>query len=79
MLSALLSGLWSRFSGYAVAIAAALAILFGVYRKGGADAAARQTQTRLNEIKKARKVEHEVDRRSGDDVHRDLRKWMRDQ
>jgi len=79
MLSAIVSGLWSRFSGYAVAIAAALAILFGVYRKGGADAAARQAQTRLNEINKARKVEHEIDRLGGDDIDRRLSKWVRDQ
>lgn len=78
MLSAMLAGLWSRFSGYAVAIAAALAILFGAYRRGSQDAAAKQTAARLNELNKARKVEHEVDRRSGDDARRDLERWMRD-
>jgi hypothetical protein len=74
----MLTWLASKLTGYAVAIAAVLAILAGVYRKGGTDASARQTSDRLNELNKARKVEHEVDRRSGDDARRDLERWMRD-
>lgn len=78
MISAFLASIWSRVTGYAVAIGAALAILFAAYSKGKSDAAAKTTERRLKEINKAREVEHEVDRRSDDDVHRDLGRWMRD-
>ena len=74
----LLSGLWSRVTGYAVAIGAALAILLAAYSKGRKDNAARATQTRLNEINKARKVEHEVDGLDSGAVHDRLGRWMRD-
>lgn len=78
MIAAFLSSIWSRITGYAVAVAAVLAVLFAAYRKGGQDAAARTTERRLKELNKAREVEHEVDRRSDDDVHRDLGRWLRD-
>ncbi|MEO4000300.1 hypothetical protein [Mesorhizobium sp. CAU 1732] len=78
MVAALFASLWSRVTGYAVAVATVAAILFAAYRKGGKDAAARTAEQRLNQLNKARKVEHEVDRRSDDDVHRDLSKWLRD-
>lgn len=77
MLSAFLSGIWSRVTGYAVAIGATLAILFAVYRKGGQDAAAKRAEERLKSISKAREVEHEVDRLGGDAVDRELDRWMR--
>ncbi len=77
-LGSMATSLWSRMTGYTVAIGAALAILFAAYRKGGKDASARATETRLKELNKAREVEHEVDRLGDDAVHRDLRRWLRD-
>lgn len=78
MFTAMLAGLWSRFTGYAVAIAAALAILFGIYRKGGNDAAHKQTEDRLETLKQAREVEDEVDRLGPADVDDRYRQWLRD-
>lgn len=78
MISAFFASIWSRVTGYAVAIGAALAILFVAYSKGKSDAAAKTTERRLKELNKARKVEHEVDRLGDDDVHRDLGRWLRD-
>lgn len=78
MIATFLASIWSRVTGYAVAIGAALAILFAAYSKGKSDAAAKTTERRLKELNKARKVEHEVDRLGDDDVHRDLGRWLRD-
>lgn len=78
MIAAFLASIWSRITGYAIAIGAALAILFAAYSKGKSDAAAKTTERRIKEINKARKVEHEVDRLGDDDVHRDLVRWLRD-
>lgn len=77
MLSAFLASIWSRVTGYAIAIGAALAILFAAYRKGAADNQAKRAEQRLNEIKKAREIENEVDRLGGDAVDRELDRWMR--
>lgn len=77
MLSTFLASIWSRVTGYAIAIGAALAILFAAYRKGGSDAAAKRAEQRLKSIKKAREVENEVDRLGGDAVDRELDRWMR--
>lgn len=73
----LLSSLWSRVTGYAIAIGAVLAILFAAYRKGGKDAASKRAEQRLKSISKAREVENEVDRLGGDAVDRELDRWMR--
>lgn len=78
MIAAFFASIWSRVTGYAVSIGAALAILFAAYTKGKSDAAAKTTERRLKEINKAREVEHEVDRLGDDDVHRDLGRWLRD-
>lgn len=78
MIAAFFASIWSRVTGYAVAIGAALAILFAAYSKGKSDAAAKTTERRLKELNKAREVEHEVDRLGDDDVHRDLGRWLRD-
>lgn len=78
----MLAGLWtaltSRIGRYLAAIGAALAILFAAYSKGRKDNAVRQDAARLNEINKARKVEHEVDGLDSDSVRRGLSRWMRD-
>ncbi|MBB6013472.1 hypothetical protein HNR59_002861 [Aquamicrobium lusatiense] len=78
----MLAGLWtaltSRIGRYLAAIGAALAILFAAYAKGRKDNAARATETRLNEINKARKVEHEVDGLDSGAVSERLGRWMRD-
>lgn len=78
MLSAAWIALTSRIGRYLAAIGAALAILFAAYTKGRKDNAARATETRLNEINKARKVEHEVDGLDSGSVHDRLGRWMRD-
>lgn len=78
MIVTLWTALTSRIGRYLAAIAAALAILLAVYRKGGKDAAARTTEQRLKSISKAREVEDEVDRLGSDDLDRRLSKWMRD-
>lgn len=77
MLSAFLSGIWSRVTGYAVAIGAALAILFAAYSKGASDNKAKRAEQRLKSIKKAREVENEVDRLGDDALDRELDRWMR--
>lgn len=74
----MLSWVWSRVTGYAIAIGATLAILFAAYSKGRQDAASKQTAARLNEISKARKVEHEIDGLGSGAVRDRLGRWMRD-
>lgn len=78
LLSTAWTALTSRVGRYLAAIGAALAILFAAYTKGRKDNAARQDAARLNEINKARKVEHEVDGLDSDSVRRDIGRWMRD-
>lgn len=77
MIATFLASIWSRVTGYAVAIGAALAILFAAYRKGAADNQAKRADQRLNEIKKAREIENEVDRLGDDALDRELDRWMR--
>ncbi|MBL0934857.1 MAG: hypothetical protein IBJ07_08910 [Rhizobiaceae bacterium] len=74
----MLTWITSKLTGYAVAIAAALALLFGIYRKGGTDAAHKQTETRLESLKQAREVEDEVDRLGPADLDGRYRQWLRD-
>lgn len=78
MLSAFWTALTSRIGRYLAAVGAALAILFAAYSKGRKDNAARHDAARLNEINKARKVEHEVDGLDSGSVHDRLGRWMRD-
>jgi hypothetical protein len=68
----------ARIKGWAVAIAAALAILTGAYFKGRSDKAADSAKERLRDIQKARKIENETSRLSDSDVDDRLSKWMRD-
>lgn len=77
MIAAFLASIWSRVTGYAIAIGAALAMLFAAYSKGRQDASAKRAEKRLNEIKKAREIENEVDRLGDDAVDRELDRWMR--
>jgi len=62
----------------AVAIAAALAILFAAYAKASTDKAADATKERLRAVNKARKIEDETSRLSDRDVDARLGKWLRD-
>lgn len=78
MIATLWTALTSRIGRYLAAIGAALAILFAAYTKGRKDNAARQDAARLNELNKARKVEHEVDGLDSDGVRHKLGRWMRD-
>ena len=68
----------SKITGWAVAIAAALAILAGAYLKGRADNATSATAERLKATNKARKIEDETSKLGGGDVDAALSRWMRD-
>ncbi|OAB83173.1 hypothetical protein A4G21_11945 [Brucella intermedia] len=68
----------SKITGWAVAIAAALAILAGAYLKGRADNATSATADRLKAATKARKIEDETSKLGGGDVDAALSRWMRD-
>lgn len=78
MIATFWTALTSRIGRYLAAIGAALAILFAAYSKGRKDNAVRQDAARLNEINKARKVEHEVDGLDSGAVSDRLGRWMRD-
>ncbi|NIH74400.1 hypothetical protein FHV99_001607 [Ochrobactrum sp. P20RRXII] len=73
-----LLSLRSKITGWAVAIAAALAILAGAYLKGRADNATSATADRLKATNKARKIEDETSKLGGGDVDAALSRWMRD-
>lgn len=77
MIAAFLASIWSRVTGYAIAIGAAMAVLFAAYSKGKQDASAKRAEQRLKSISKAREIENEVDRLGGDAVDRELDRWMR--
>jgi len=68
----------ARVAGWAVAIAAALAILAGAYLKGRADSVTSATADRLKAANKARKIEDETSKLGGADVDAALSRWMRD-
>lgn len=68
----------SRVAGWLAAAGLALAVLLAAYTKGRQDAAARQSARRLETIKKARKIEDEVDQMGPAAVDARLREWMRD-
>ncbi|WP_181376027.1 hypothetical protein [Ochrobactrum soli] len=68
----------SKITGWAVVIAAALAILAGAYLKGRADNATSAAADRLKAANKARKIEDETSKLSGGDVDAALSRWMRD-
>ncbi len=67
-----------RITGWAVAIATALAILTGAYLKGRADNATSATADRLKVANKARKIEDETSKLGGGDVDAALSRWLRD-
>ncbi|MDH0368992.1 hypothetical protein [Brucella anthropi] len=73
-----LLSLRSKITGWAMAFAAALAILAGAYLKGRADNATSATADRLKAAKKARKIEDETSKLGGGDVDAALSRWMRD-
>lgn len=73
-----LLSLRSKITGWAVAIAAALAILAGAYLKGRADNTTSATADRLKAANKARKIEDETSKLGGGDVDAALSRWMRD-
>ena len=73
-----LLALRSKLTGYAVAIAAALAILVSAYLKGRSDRKSAQTARDAQSATKARKIENEVSRLDDSAVDARLAKWMRD-
>ncbi|MEJ5079813.1 hypothetical protein [Ochrobactrum sp. MYb379] len=68
----------SRLTGYAVAIAAALAVLVGAYIKGRSDSKSAQTARDAQSATKARKIENEVSRLDDSAVDARLAQWVRD-
>lgn len=82
MFSALLTGLWSRITGWLAPVGVALAIIAGAFfygrSSGKADAKAEQAKANAKAIKKARGVEDEISKMGGSDVDRALGKWLRD-
>ncbi|MCK4205233.1 hypothetical protein J3U99_10685 [Brucella pituitosa] len=68
----------SKITGYAVAIAAALAVLVGAYLKGRSDSKTAQNARDAQSATKARKIENEVSRLDDSAVDARLAKWMRD-
>ncbi|WP_313027905.1 hypothetical protein [Brucella sp.] len=68
----------ARMTGYAVAIAAALAVLVSAYLKGRSDSKSVQTARDAQSATKARKIENEVSRLDDSAVDARLAKWMRD-
>lgn len=73
-----LLALRSKLTGYAVAIAAALAVLVSAYLKGRSDSKSAQTVRDAQSATKARKIENEVSRLDDSAVDARLAKWMRD-
>ncbi len=73
-----LLSLRSKLTGYAVAIAAALAVLVSAYLKGRSDSKMAQTARDAQSATKARKIENEVSRLDDSAVDARLAKWMRD-
>lgn len=79
---AIVTGLWSRISGYATAAGVALAVIAGAFlygrSDGKADAEAEQARNNAKAIKKARGVEDAVQDMGSADIDAGLAKWMRD-
>ena len=73
-----LLALRSKLTGYAVAIAAALAVLISAYLKGRSDSKTAQTARETQSATKARNIENEVSRLNDSAVDARLAKWMRD-
>lgn len=73
-----LLALRSKLTGYAVAIAAAVAVLVSAYLKGRSDSKTAQTVRDAQSATKARKIENEVSRLDDSAVDARLAKWMRD-
>lgn len=73
-----LLSLRSKLTGYAVAIAAALAVLVSAYLKGRSDSKSAQTARDAKSATKARKIENEISRLDDSAVDARLAKWMRD-
>lgn len=68
----------TRIKGWAVAIAAALAILTGAYLKGRSDKASDHAQRQVRDVQQARKIENEISHLDDSDVDARLSKWLRD-
>lgn len=68
----------SKLTGYAVAIAAALAVIVSAYFKGRSDSKTAQAARDAQSATKARKIENEVSRLDDSAVDARLAKWMRD-
>lgn len=74
----MIASIQAKLTGWAVAIAAALAILTGAYLKGRSDKASDQAQRQVRDTQKARKIENEISHLDDSDVDARLSKWLRD-
>lgn len=74
----MLSLLWSKFSGYVIAIGGVLAILAAAYSKGRKDQKSSQTADNLKSIKAAKEIENEVSNLGSNDIDAEYVKWLRD-
>lgn len=74
--------LWSRFKGWIIAGASALALIGTVYLKGRSDQSAqnknKELKDRLDSTRKAKEVSDEVRKKSPSAVDRELDRFMRD-
>lgn len=74
--------LWSKFKGWVIGAAAALALLLGAYLKGRSDQKDqnqnKELKDRLTSVKKAKEVSDEVRKKSPSSVDRELDRFMRD-
>lgn len=75
---ALLSGLWGRVAGWAIAAAGVLAVLAAAYAKGRGDQKSSQNNDRLKSIATAKEIENEVQDLGSNDIDIELKRWLRD-
>lgn len=75
---ALLSGIWSKIAGYAIAVGGILAVLAAAYAKGRSDQKTTQATDRLKTVQEAKEIENEVDDLGSNDIDTEYRKWLRD-
>lgn len=74
---ALLSGLWGRVAGWAIAVGGVLAILAAAYSKGKAAERAAQTTRDFEAMTEGQKIDEAVAGNAPDENRKELKKWSR--
>lgn len=76
-----LAGLWARMRGWFMAAAVLAAAFFAAWLRGRSDgrraAEREQYQDRLESIREAKEIDHEVDALGDDDLDRRFNRWVR--